>query len=285
MRSSAMRWFLAVLVVVWALFPMYWLLKNAFDTPAGIATFPPRFAPSEWHLSAFYNVLNHRYVTKTGEILLPAGEARQVVSGIWNSLKLAVAVSLITTAVVVPLAYVFARLEFRRKTLLLIAVLLSVALPPISTLVPFYSLFLRLGLTGTLTGLTIVTLTITIPLVTWMTIGFLGNLPRVEPLARLDGFSRVETFLKVVVPMAKGGIAVGALISFLFAWNEYTFALILVNGTPATTLPAAITGFMFIHPQPGHLAAAIFYSLVPPFALAYVLQRHITELNLVDPIR
>ena len=73
--------------------------------------------------------------------------------------------------------------------MLLTSILLSVSLPPVSTLIPFYTLYVQLGLTGTLTGLIIVTLTITIPIVAWMLIGFFRNLPPVELLARIDGFS------------------------------------------------------------------------------------------------
>ena len=75
----------------------------------------------------------------------------------------------------------------------------------------------------------LVTLTITVPFVTWMLIGFFKNLPRVERLAQIDGFSRMATLIRIVIPMARVGIAIGAVIAFLFAWNEYTFAMILVR--------------------------------------------------------
>ena len=92
----------------------------------------------------------------------------------------------------VPLAYVFARLDFpHRRQAAVRPILLAVSLPPVSTLIPFYALYVQLGLIGTLTGLIIVTLTITVPFVTWMLIGFFRNLPPVERLARIDGFSRL----------------------------------------------------------------------------------------------
>jgi len=191
----------------------------------------------------------------------------------------------VTLVVVVPLAYVFARLEFRHKNTLLFAILLAVALPPVSTLIPFYAMYIRLGLAGTLSGLILVTLTITIPFVTWMLIGYFRNLPPIERLARIDGYSRFETFLYIVAPLGKSGIAVAAVIAFLFAWNEYTYALVLVNGTSANTLPTAISGFLFQHPEPSHLAASLALSILPPALVAFFLQRHIAEMNLVDPVR
>ncbi len=184
-----------------------------------------------------------------------------------------------------PLAYVFARLDFPHKNKLIFAVLLAVALPPVSTLIPFYAMYIRIGLAGTLTGLVIVTLTVTVPFVTWMLIGYFRNLPPVERLARVDGFSRLETFTRIILPLAKSGIAVAAVIAFLFAWNEYTYALVLVNGTTANTLPTAISGFLFQHPEPSQLSAALLLTILPPALVAFFLQRHIAELNLVDPIR
>ena len=163
----------------------------------------------------------------------------------------------ITTCVVVPLSYVFARLEFRFKDVLLAAILLSVSLPPVSTLIPFYTLYVQLGLTGTLTGLIIVTLTITIPIVAWMLIGFFRNLPPVELLARIDGFSRLYTLTRIIVPMARSGIMVAAMIAFLFSWNEYVYAQVLVTGSDAVTLPAAMSGFLFQVPEPAQLAASL----------------------------
>jgi len=143
----------------------------------------------------------------------------------------------------------------------------------------------RLGLAGTLTGLIVITLTITIPFVTWMMIGYFRNLPAVERLARTDGFSRIETFVKIILPLGRSGVAAAAVIAFLFAWNEYTYALMLVNGTPANTLPTAISGFLFQHPEPSHLAASLALTIVPPALVAFFLQRHIADMNLVDPVR
>jgi multiple sugar transport system permease protein len=274
-----------VVALVWTLLPLYWFLKMAFLTGGEIARYPPPLYPMDPQPSAFFNVLGYDYVTADGREFRASGQAGQIVRGLQNSLIVAFFVTVITLIVVVPLSYAFARLRFRFKTALLISILLAVALPPVSVLIPFYTMYIRLGLSGTLTGLVIVTLTITIPFVTWMLIGYFRNLPPIESLARIDGFSRMEAFLKVVVPMSKSGIAVAATIAFLFSWNEYTYAQVLATGTPAVTIPAAISGFLFQHPDPAHLAASMVYTLIPPALVAFLLQRHIAELNLVDPVR
>lgn len=277
---------LALLVVLlWTLLPIYWFLKNAFLTPDEIARFPPPLYPLEPTPAAFFNIFGFDYTLADGTVRRGSGQANQILRGLVNSAIVSAVVTAVTLLVVLPLAYVFARLDFAHKNKLLFAILLAVALPPVSTLIPFYAMYIQLGLAGTLTGLVIVTLTITIPFVTWMLIGFFRNLPPVERLARIDGFSRFETFRKIILPLGKSGVAVASVIAFLFAWNEYTYALVLVNGTTANTLPTAISGFLFQHPEPSHLAASLALTILPPALVAFFLQRHIAEMNLVDPVR
>lgn len=286
MRRWSIWLVLAVaLAIFWTLLPIYWFLKISLLTPDEIARFPPPLYPLNPTPAAFFNIFGFDYQVSETIVRRASGQANQIIRGLTNSLIVSLVATAITLVVVVPLAYVFARLDFRFKNPLLITILLSVALPPVSTLIPFYSLYIQLGLAGTKTGLVIVTLTITIPFVTWMLIGYLRNLPPVERLARVDGYTRLQTLVFIVVPLAKSGIAVAAVIAFLFSWNEYTYALVLVNGTPANTLPTAISGFLFQHPEPSHLAASLAVSIIPPALVAFFLQRHIGEMNLVDPVR
>ena len=79
--------------------------------------------------------------------------------------------------------------------------------------------------------------------------------------------------------MGRVGIIVGAVISFLFTWNEYTFSQILSTGSPATTIAASISRL-----GPGHLAAAVIYSLIPPFVVVFLLQKHIAKMYMVEPL-
>lgn len=283
-RKNILKWLLIALVLVWTLLPLYWTLKMAVQSPADIVAFPPSFVPSNPTFRAFYSVAGVEYISRGGEAILPSGQAKLVMQGLLNSFLLSAIITVITMMVVVPLAYVFGRLKFPHKNKLFFALLLAVALPPISTLIPFYLLFVNLKLTGTMFGLALVTLTITIPFVTWMLVGFFRNLPSVERLANIDGFSRIGTFITVIIPMARIGIVIGAIIAFLFAWNEFTFANVLVNATPAITIPPAIGGFLFQHPEPANLAASLAYTLVPPFAAVYLLQRYIGKMNIVEPI-
>ncbi len=272
-------------ILIWTLLPIYWFLKISLLTPDEIARFPPPLYPLEPQPAAYFNIFGFDYELSNGITRRASGQANQIIRGLQNSVIVSIIVTVLTLFVVAPLAYVFARLDFAHKNKLLFAILLAVALPPVSTLIPFYSMYVQLGLNGTILGLVIVTLTITIPFVTWMLIGYFRNLPQIERLARIDGFSRMGTFVYVMLPMSRSGLAVAAVIAFLFAWNEYTYALILVNGTTANTLPTAISGFLFQHPEPQHMAAALALTILPPALVAFLLQRHIGEMNLVEPVR
>ena len=274
-----------LILLIWTLTPIYWYLKLAFLTPNNINIFPPVFFPDDMHFGAFYNIFGYEYITDDGIILPASGQASQVIRGLFNSFFVSIITTIITMIVIVPLAYTFSRLNFRFKTALLLTILLSVALPPISTLIPFFAMYIKLGLTGTKFGLIIVTLTITIPFVTWMLIGYFKNIPPIEKLGRIDGLGRFETFVKIFIPISKNGILVAAVISFIFAWNEFTYASILVNGTQAVTFPTAISSFLFQHPYPQHLSASLFLGMIPPFIVAILLQRYISEMNKIDPLR
>ncbi|HEX2526065.1 MAG TPA: carbohydrate ABC transporter permease [Geminicoccus sp.] len=278
--------YLAIAVaIVWSLFPIYWFCRMAFLTPDQIRLFPQPFLPGVFELGAFYNIFGYDYTYAAGFSTGASGQSNQIIRGVFNGLFISGVVTVITLIIVLPLAYVFARMDFRHKEKLLFAVLLSVALPPVSTLIPFYSMYVQLGLTGTRFGLILVTLTITVPFVAWMLIGYFRNVPPIERLARIDGYSRMSCFLTLILPLSKSGIAVAAVIAFLFSWNEYTYALVLVNGTSANTLPPAISGFLAQYPEPGNLAASIIVTIIPPALFAFFLQRHVTEMSLVDPVR
>ena len=284
-RRTPFMWLAICLAIIWSLFPIYWFCRMAFLTPDQIRLFPQPLLPGSFEPGPFYNIFGYGYTYAAGFETHASGQASQIIRGLFNSLVVSAVVTLITLVIVLPLAYVFARLEFRYKNTLLFAILLAVALPPVSTLIPFYAMYVRIGLVGTLFGLIVVTLTITVPFVAWMLIGYFRNIPPIERLARIDGYSRLSCFLTLILPLSKSGIAVAAVIAFLFSWNEYTYALMLVNGTSANTLPPAISGFLFQYPEPGNLAAAIIVTMIPPALFAYFLQRHVTEMSLVDPVR
>ena len=284
---SARKWLaLAIIVMIaWSLFPLYWTIKTAFQSYADAVAYPPMFIPKNVGTGNFLSIFGYEFIGESGEIVEASAHATRVIIGIKNSIIVSFLTTIITLLFVVPLSYLFARIEFPHRGKLLFAILFSVALPPVSTSIPYYAMFIQTGLVGTARGLVLVTLTITVPFITWMTIGYFRNLPPVEKLAVLDGYTRIQFFFRIFIPMAKNGIIVAGVLAFLFAWNEYTYAQLLVNGTPATTLSSALSGFLFMLPFPNQLAATLIISLIPPLVIAVLLQRFISEMNIVDTVK
>lgn len=153
-----------------------------------------------------------------------------------------------------------------------------------SVALPYFFLFSQLGLRTSLIGMIIVHLTITIPITTWILMGFFAALPRdLEKAARIDGCSRLGAFRRVVLPMAAPGIAATAVIAFLFSWNDFFFSWLLSQGTPAATYNAQLSGFFNFQNEPAMFAAAVTVQILLATVVATALQRYIVRLRIVDP--
>jgi multiple sugar transport system permease protein len=160
----------------------------------------------------------------------------------------------------------------------------SRTIPPVSVVLPYYFLFARIGLHGTLLAIVIVHLCITIPLVAWILMGFFAALPRdVELAARVDGCSRFRAARMALLPLAAPGIAASAAISFLFSWNDFFFSWLLSGGTPAQTYNSLISSFFGFQSEPGLFGAAVTIQMLFAVVVAAFLQKYITSLRIVDP--
>jgi len=221
-----------------------------------------------------------------GKVYGPSGHAIEIIAGLKNSLIVAVVVTVLTLLVALPVAYAMARYKFRYKNALLFGILASRSYPAFAALIPFFVMYQALGLLGTIPGLVLLHLSITIPLVVWIMVGLFAALPRfAEWEARLDGCSRFGAFWRVMVPMAASGIAAAALIAFVTSWSEFAFALVLTGGTDAQTLPPVIAGMFYqAFGEPGELAAAALLGIIPPLVLASIFQRRIRQLNMIGAI-
>jgi multiple sugar transport system permease protein len=206
--------------------------------------------------------------------------------GLVNSFIISSIATILTIIIAMPVAYAMGRLNFPRKTFLLVAILGARSYPPIAVVIPFYMMFLRLNLLGTIHGLVLIYLSGTVPLAVWVMMGFFGSLPRsAEWEARMDGCTRWQAFTKVLLPMSLPGLAATAIISFLMVYNEFNFAWILAGGSKATTLPVAISGmFVLTFGSPNEAAAATALAILPPLLLAYFFQGYIKNLNIVNPL-
>jgi len=247
--------------VLLSIFPIIYLLLTSFKQPEQTFSIPPVwiFQPT---------LQNYNEVFAGGTF----------VKYFFNS----VIVALGTTAVAILLgtfaAYGFARFRFRGKFYMRMSVLIPQMLPPITIIVPLYVLFNGMKLTDTRTALIISYLTFTIPLATWMMIGFFEDVPaELEESAMIDGCSRLAALFRINLPIVTPGLAATAILAFLYCWNEFLYAVIL-TGRDARTLPVTITSFMTNKAILwGRIAASGSLVLVPVLIFALLAQRYLVR--------
>jgi len=276
----------ALFVLVWTVIPIYWLFNMTFMHRVEMVTIPTHLYPHTPTTNNLRAVLGYTSVGLDGKTVPPSGHARMIKLGLRNSVFVASIVTILTIIIAMPVAYAIGRLNFRYKTPLLVAILGARSYPPIAVVIPFFIMFLRLGILGTIHGLVIVYLSASVPLAVWVMMGFFGSLPQgAEWEARVDGCTRWQAFVKVLLPMSMPGLAATAIISFLSVWNEFNFAWILAGGSKATTLPVEVSGmFVLTFGSVNEAAAATALAILPPLLLAYFFQGYIKNLNIVNPL-
>jgi multiple sugar transport system permease protein len=273
------------LLVAWTLVPIYWLINMSLSHQAEIVQ--AHFIPDHPTLCNYVRIFSDTYPCKAldGSPYPAIGQATAVRQGLINSLIIAVIVTILTMAVSVPAAYAIGRLTFKGKGKLLLTIVMSRSYPPIAILIPFFSMYQKLQIQGTILGLIIIYLTLTIPLVVWILSGFFSSLPRsLERLARVDGCTPFQALYRVLIRVAMPGVTACAVIAFLTCWNEFTFALMLTPGSSAQTFPPALAAMFTNVSYPNENAAAALLALIPVMILAYLFQSRIRGLNLVDPL-
>jgi multiple sugar transport system permease protein len=251
----------AALVVAYALLPVAWIVS--LSVKAGDDLQNRRFLPSAWTLENYRTVFQTTLFT--------------------SALRNSVGVSLIATAISIALAtlaaYAIARLEFRGKRAVLGMALAVAMFPVVSIVGPLFDLWRKIGLYDTWAGLVIPYLSFTLPLSIWVLTAFFRQIPwELEEAAAMDGATRWQAFRKVVVPLAAPGVATAAILTFLFAWNDFVFGISLTSTDRARNVPAALAFFTgaseFQHPA-GAIAAAAVIVTVPVVVLVLLFQERI----------
>lgn len=195
-----------------------------------------------------------------------------------NSVIVALASTLLSMALGTPFAYVLARLPVRGRPLWSGIVLFARMVPSIVLIVPLFVLFTSLQVVGTYAALIAAHTTFNLPLVIWMMRSFFGDIPTdLEEAARVDGASRLVALVRIVLPLAAPGLTATAVLSLLFSWNEFVFALVLSNGA-TRTMPVGIGSFVgTVSIDWGGSSAAAVLGMVPIFVIGLFAQRYLVR--------
>ncbi len=250
------------LLVVASAFPFYWAIVSSF-TPEARLFQNPSLLPQGLVLDHYRALFTER------NFWLP----------IRNSLIVAGTTTLFCVTIGGLCAYALARLSFRGKGLLLAAILAVGMFPQISVVSPLYLLLRSLRLINTYPGLVLPYLTFAMPLTIWLLVGFFRQLPaELEEAAMVDGASRLRAFREVIVPLALPGLATTAILTFVYSWNEFLFALSFTLGPERQTVPVAIALFRGQYQVPwGQILSAALVATAPVTVLVLAFQRRIVQ--------
>ena len=269
--EKVLRAALITLVLVFFLFPIFWIFLMSFQTNETILRIPPSLV--------FSPILDNYTALITGELRTAAGSLQlNFMQNMWNSVLLSTCSVALSLVLGVPAAYAFARFKFRLGEDIAFTLLSFRFAPALLVLLPLSLYFKTLGLTNTYIGLIWVYQLICLPLILWIVRGYFEDIsPDIEHAYRIAGNSWFKTFTRIAVPLARPGIAAAGLLAFIFAWNNFIFALILAS---ADKQPVTVGALAFVTAsgiQYGQIAAAIIISITPTLALALYAQRYLVE--------
>lgn len=198
---------------------------------------------------------------------------------LWNSFLVSSVTTIYTVFIASFAAYAIARLDFPGKTYILGLVLSVSMFPQIATISPIYTILLNLGLTNSYIGLIIPYTTITLPLSIWILVVFFKKIPHdLEEASKIDGASLMQTYWKIIFPLAVPGIFTTAILVFIAAWNEFLFALTINTAQQYKTVPVGIAMFQGQYTIPwGEICAATVVVTIPLVVFVLIFQRRIVS--------
>ena len=256
----ALRLAAAIAVTALFLFPIYWLAIISFKTPDEIFAYPPVWWPEQVQFANY-------------AVLFRDGDAVTV----WNSLVIASVSTVIAMVLGTMCAYSIAR--FRTGGQFFAEWILSNRMiPPIVIVFPIFLMFVTLGLVDTYLGLILLYSAFNLPYVIWMMRGYIQDVPlELEESALVDGCTRWQVFVRVVFPMVRGGLFATAVFTFVFAWNEFIFALVL-SRNEVTTFPVQVTHYFGGQSNFwAKIAAMSVLGTIPIFIVVATLQRFLVR--------
>ncbi len=267
-RSGALRWTGVVLILLWSLIPIYWALKTSVQTEADARATPVQYFPTSPTLKNYRTLLSG-----SSDV---ADQIRRSAVNIVVECGLATVVTVVLATLA---AYAFARMQFKGRKILFYSVLATMAFPAYTTLIPLYRIMSTFGLVNTYTGIVLVYVSGFLPLATWVLHNYFASLPTsIEEAGLVDGANRMQVLWHLLLPLALPGIISTALITFLFAWAQFLFPLVLSSDLSTQPLTVVIASLQGRHVVPSTLLnAAGILTIAVPAILALSFNRYIVN--------
>lgn len=250
--------------VVFLGFPLLWLLSTALTSTRDIALGATGVIPTSPTFENFGDAVRRANLIEAGT----------------NSLIVALAATGLTVLLTLPAAYGLARFRTFLRPVTLGWVLISQVFPTILVIIPLFLILKQFRLVDSLGGLTIVHVVFMLPFSLWMMIGFVANIPvDLEEAGAMDGAGRLRILASIVFPLLRPGVVATALFAFISSWNEFLFALVLIQSPEKVTLPLTLSRFVGAEGQVqlGALAAASLLATIPSLVFFALIQRRLTS--------
>jgi arabinogalactan oligomer/maltooligosaccharide transport system permease protein len=264
-KRFAIEFALMILTAI-TLYPVLWVIKMAV-TPSQSFSLSANPFPSTWSLENFKSL-----------VLVQDMEGNWLFAHqLFNSILVAGVTTVIGVGLATTAAYAFSRFRFPGRQTGLGLFLLTQMFPGVVMMIPLYILMEKLSLLDSLTGIALVYSTTALPFCVWMLKGYFDTIPKeLEEAATMDGMSQFAIFRKIILPLAKPGIVVTALFSFMTAWNEFILAATFLSSPTQFTLPVALQQLVGDYSTDwGLFAAGAIVVSLPVMALFFALQKHL----------
>ena len=254
---------LLALFEIFALFPLYWLLKVSITPNDLLYSEGVRLWPSHMSFAHYVSVFRHTAFPLFFR----------------NSVIVAATTSVASTLIAAAAGYGFSRFSFRGKHLIVGILMVTQMFPLVMIVAPIFRLLSPLGLTNSLTGLVIVYTAFNVPFATFLMQSFFDAVPRdLEEAAMIDGATRFRAFRSIIVPLTLPGLAATLGFVFTAAWSELLFALMLNSSSDASTFPVGLLAFVSkFSVDFGQMTAAGVLALLPVCAFFVLIQRHLVR--------
>ena len=241
-------------------FPVFWMLDSSFKSNSDIFAYPPKLITDTFSFKAYHAVLTDP----------------EKVRFFINSFVVALSVTILTLIVGILAAYSFSRYEYPFKNTLNTIIVSVQAVPPITLLIPYFSLIVALGIYNTYAALILTYMIFTLPYAILMMTGYFNTLPReLDEAVKVDGGSSFVALWRVLVPISIPGIVSIGIYTFMIAWNEFLFALTLTRTNDMRTVPIGIQLLMGQHSYEwNQMMAMSVLGCLPVLILFLLFQRY-----------
>jgi multiple sugar transport system permease protein len=248
--------------VVVSFLPIVWLMLTSVKTTGGIYAWPPQYIPNPFTLE------NYRKIFV---------DSPELLFYIWNSFVVALGCTVLTLAFGGLAGYALSRLRLKYAGAILVGILAVSMFPPISLLPALFQNFLNMGLLNTYTGLILAHTGLFLPFTVWMLHSYFATLPlEIEEAAKMDGMGTLRIFLTIVIPLSWPGFVATGLIVFIFSWNEFPLALVLMTQDAMRTAPVGISLYPGEYAFPWEtISTATVLAIIPILVITAVFQKQI----------